>query len=181
MFTVQETRTRHSARHWLKLGLVTAICVGGALVSMAQPAPPNDNLTNAQVILGPSGTALGTNISATAQRGELPPVPGVPAQSTIWYVWTAPTSLAIDFNTRNSTDPSGAPLDTTLAVYALKNPGGPLSFANLGQIVANEDDPSGGVTSRVDFNANQGTTYYIQVGSVVNTNDNESQGYVTLN
>ncbi len=179
MFTVPETRMRRSARHWLKLGVAAVLCAGSALVSMAQPAPPNDNLTNAQVILGPNGNVQGTNLSATVAPGEPPPVPGVPAQSTIWYVWTAPISATIDFNTRNSTDPDGLPLPTTLAVYQLAFP--PLSFANLIQIAGNELDPSGGVTSRVDFQANRGTTYYIQVGSSLDTNDDESQGYPYLN
>ena len=180
MFTVQEIRARLAARHLIMFGAMAAICIGGALKSMAQPAPPNDNLANAQVILGVSGSVQGTNISATAQTGEPPPVAGVPAQSTIWYIWTAPISTTIDFNTRNSTDPDGLPLDTTLAVYVQKV-GGPVTFAKLGQVAGNEDDPSGGVTSRVDFNATMGTTYYIQVGSTTNVGDGFGQGFVNLN
>jgi uncharacterized delta-60 repeat protein len=58
-----------------------------------------------------------------------------------------------------------------LAVYTVK--GNTLNQANLVRVAGNEDDPSGGVTSRVDFQANLGTTYYIQVGSVLDTNDNQ--------
>jgi uncharacterized delta-60 repeat protein/uncharacterized repeat protein (TIGR01451 family) len=181
MFTVQKSGTRLAAKSWMAYWAVAAICAGSALESKAQPAPPNDNFTNAQIILGSSGSAQGTNLNATVEAGEPAPSTNGPAQSTIWYVWTAPYSTTVDFNTRNSTDPVGLPLDTTLAVYEQKNPFVPLSFANLTQVASNEDDPSGGVTSRVDFNAGLGTTYYIQVGSLTNTGDGYGQGYPFLN
>jgi uncharacterized delta-60 repeat protein/uncharacterized repeat protein (TIGR01451 family) len=179
MLHVQVSKTRRAARSWIALWFVAAVCAGSALESMAQPAPPNDNLTNAQVILGVSGTVQGTNISATVEPGEPAPVPGIPAQSTIWYVWTAPISAEIDFNTRGSTDPDGLPLDTTLGVYVLA--GKTLNDASLVQVAGNVEDPSGGVTSRVDFNATLGTTYFIQVGSIFDTNNGFSQGYPDLN
>jgi hypothetical protein len=162
---------------------VAAICACSALESQAQPAPPNDNLTNAQVIIGVSGSEQGTNLNATVETGEIFPIvtpagPVIP-QSTIWYAWTAPITTEIDFNTRNSTDANGQPLDTTLGVYVAKN--NVLSYANLVQVAGNVDDPSGGVTSRVDFQANLGTTYYIQVGSMLDTNDNLGQGFPDLN
>jgi hypothetical protein len=160
---------------------VVAFCGGSALDSHAQPAPHNDDLTNAQVILGVSGSVQATNINATVEAGELAPVNGVPAQSTIWYIWTAPITTTVDFNTRNSTDPDGLPLDTMLGIYTNSAPGQPVSFANLVEVTGNEDDPSGGVTSRVDFQALQGTNYYIQVGSTTNTADGYSQGFVHLN
>jgi uncharacterized delta-60 repeat protein/uncharacterized repeat protein (TIGR01451 family) len=179
MFIVQKSGTRRAAKSWMALWAVAAICLGSARDGKAQPAPPNDNLTNAQVILGVSGSVQGTNISATVEAGEPAPVTGVPAQSTIWYVWTAPITTEIDFNTRNSTDsPEGQPLNTTLAVYVVK--GNRLSDANLLQVVGNEDDPSGGVTSRVDFQAVLGTTYYIQVGSTIGP-DGSGQGFPNLN
>src|SRR5580698_5035019 len=112
MFTVQLSRTRRAGKSWAAMLALAAICGGSAIDSQAQPAPPNDNLTNAQVILGTTGSLQATNISATVEAGELPPLPGVPAQSTIWYVWTAPITGAFDFNTRNSTAPDGLPLDT---------------------------------------------------------------------
>lgn len=87
--------------------------------SQAQPPPPNDNLAHAQPIIGITGTVAGSNISATAELGEPAPAGGFPAQSTIWYVWTAPITTTIDFNTRGSTDPYGYELDTVLAVYRL--------------------------------------------------------------
>src|SRR5580658_6455551 len=116
MFTVQKSRMLRAPKQWIKLWALAAICLGSAREIKAQPAPPNDNFTNAQVILGVNGTVQGTNINATVQTGETGPVPGVAAQSTIWYIWTAPASMAIDFNTRNSTDADGLPLETMLGV-----------------------------------------------------------------
>ena len=178
MLTLQKSGTRRAARSWTALWAVMAFCGGGALESQAQIPPPNDNITNAQVILGSSGSAQGTNLNATAQIGE-PAVAGVPAQSTIWYVWTAPFTTEIDFNTRNSTDPGGLPLSTMLAVYTVK--GTNLSISNLTQVAGNQEDPSGGVTSRVDFPVTLGKTYLIQVGSTTNTSDGYGQGYTVLN
>ncbi len=159
---------------------MSAFYGGSALESQAQPAPANDNIANAQVIQGVSGAVQGTNLQATVEAGETIQVAGVLPQSTIWYVWTAPTSLRIDFNTRNSTDPYGLPLGTTLGVYTQKA-AGPLTVANLTLVAGNENDPSGGLTSRVDFNAAFGTTYLIQVGSTTNEGDGYAQGYPDLN
>jgi uncharacterized delta-60 repeat protein/uncharacterized repeat protein (TIGR01451 family) len=177
MFTVQNNSTRRAAGFLWGLA-VAALCGGGALESQAQPAPSNDDLANAQGILGVSGTAQGTNLNATVQVGEPAPLTTVPAQSTIWYVWTAPITTVIDFNTRNSTiTNSGAPLGTTLAVYKLKNTGAAVAFANLTQVVGDQNDANPDYqTSRVDFRASLGTTYFIQVGSASNI-----QGYPVLN
>src|SRR5579862_6924150 len=117
MFTVQLSRTRRAGMSWAATWAVAAFCGASALETQAQPAPPNDNLTNSQVILGVTGSLQATNISATVEAGEPAPVKGVPAQSTIWYVWTAPTTTTMDFNTRNSTDHDGLPLDTMLGIY----------------------------------------------------------------
>ena len=160
---------------------MAAFCVGGALESQAQTAPPNDNLTNAQGIVGISGSVQGTNLYATKETRETNLIAGVAVQSTIWYVWTAPVTAEMDLNTRNSTDPAGISLDTTLAVYRVKKTSGALAITNLSMVASNEDDPSGGVTSRVDFQAALGTTYYIQVGSLTNTGDGYGQGYPVLN
>lgn len=169
-----------ASQQWIKLWALAAICLGSAREIKAQPAPPNDNFTNAQVILGVNGTVQGTNINATVQTGETGPN-GAAAQSTIWYIWTAPISGTFDFNTRNSTDADGLPLETMLGVYVQKNPAKAASPANIIQIAGNVEDPSGGLTSRVDFSAQMGITYFIQVGSTLDTNDDQSQGSVTLN
>ena len=133
------------AAGWLIVALCAAFVLGlgSAQKASAQIPPPNDNLTNAQPLLGPTGTVIGTNINATAQSNEPPPFPGNPAQASIWYLWTAPYNTTIDFNTRGSVDPNtGNQLDTVLAVYQLT--GTPLAFSNLTLVANNDDDPSGG-------------------------------------
>ena len=180
MFTVNKSGMRRAAGSLAALSTAAAF-FACSLEGRAQSAPPNDNLTNAQVIVGVSGSVQGTNLFATTQSSEPAPVKGTNAQSTIWYAWTAPATATMDFNTRNSTDSQGQTLDTMLAVYRLKSSATSLTVANLTQITGNEDDPSGGVTSRVDFRAALGTTYYIQIGSLTNASDGSSQGYPVLN
>jgi uncharacterized repeat protein (TIGR01451 family)/uncharacterized delta-60 repeat protein len=159
-----------------------AFCFGSALQSQAQVPPPNDNLASAQALVGAVGTVTGTNLYATAQPGEPAPYPGNPAQCSIWYLWTAPFTTTIDFNTRGSTDPYGNQLDTVLAVYRLTS-GTNVAFTNLTLVAQNDDDPSGGVVSRVDFRATLETMYLIQVdGSVKYTGTGtNAQGYILLN
>jgi uncharacterized repeat protein (TIGR01451 family)/uncharacterized delta-60 repeat protein len=148
--------------------------------SKAQYPPPNDNLANAQGIIGVSGSVAGANLFATAQTNEPPPYPGSPAGASIWYEWTAPITTTIDFNTRGSTTPFGSDLDTVLAVYTLKA-GTNVSFANLALVAQNEDDPSGGVDSRVDFRATLGTLYLIQVDGASTSSGTNAEGYTVLN
>ncbi len=173
--------TQRIAKAAWTLCALAAICGGTALKTQAQPAPPNDNLTNAQGIVGLSGTVQGTNLQSTVQSKEPDPVPNVAPSNTIWYSWTAPVTTEMDFNTRGSVDSSGLPLFTMLGVYTQKA-AGTLSFTNLTKIAGNVLDASSNLfTSRVDFPATLETTYYIQVGSSVDAFDGESQGKVQLN
>lgn len=160
--------------------IVFAFLLAGALPSQAQVPPPNDNLANAQPLLGPSGSVTGTNLYATAQPGEPAPVLGNPAAASIWYVWTAPDSTTIDFNTRGSTDPLGNPLYTVLAVYKLKT-GANVAFTNMTRVASDAQDPSLLPTSRVDFPATLGTTYFIQVDGSSQETGTNAQGYIQLN
>ncbi len=170
------------ARSCATLAAAAALLAGIAPECQAQVPPPNDNLANAQAIVGLSGSVSGTNLFATAQTNEPAPYPGSAAGASIWYAWTAPVSTTIDFNTRGSSEPNGFSLDTVLAVYRLKA-GTNTAFTNLTVVAQNDDDPSGGVVSRVDFAAALGTLYLIQVdgspkATGTGTND---EGYITLN
>ncbi len=159
MFTLHNKILKQAGGLFVPLCLAAAFCAGTTMNVHAQPAPSNDNLANAQGISGSIGTISGPNLYATNQTGE--PTPDG-AGASIWYVWTAPITTTIDFSTRGSTDPvTGDPLDTVLAVYTLTS-GTNVTYANLTQVALNDDDPSGGVTSRVDFPVTVGQTYYIQ-------------------
>ena len=165
-----------------------AISFGLLLPAGAQPPqlpPPNDNLTNAQPLLGVSGSVNGNNHFATTQTGEPAPVPTIPSGASIWYLWTAPMSNYMTFDTRNSTDLYGNNLDTVMAVYSVPGNGSTLTLGSLTKVASNDDDPYGPVigqagVSRLSFSALPGTTYAIQVeGKIVAGVTNE--GYIVLN
>ena len=112
--------------------------------------PPNDNFANAQVIAGNMGSATGSNIGATKEPCE-PNHHGIPGGASVWYRWTAPVGGNATFDT------FGSNFDTVLAVYTGNN------LCSLTHIASNDDDPIGGLRSRVSFNAVAGTTYHIAV------------------
>ena len=178
------------------LTLFCAILAWGALSpfdSHAQTPPSNDNFVNAQGINGLSGSVVGNNLNATAEPNEPLPCPNstngdnypFQASATIWYVWTAPASATINFNTRGSVDSSGNQLPTLMTVYTGPN-GQPATLANLNEVTYtsggqiffaegdSQSDPAGGVDSWVYFPAVEGTTYYIQI-------DGDSDGQTSTN
>jgi uncharacterized repeat protein (TIGR01451 family)/uncharacterized delta-60 repeat protein len=182
MFTLHNKILKRAGGLFMPLWLAMAFYAATAMDVHAQPAPPNDTLTNAQVIFGISGTVYGTNLYVPLQT-TAPAQDPFPEQYSIWYVWTAPITGMFDFNTRDSTDINGNPLDTVLAVYTLTS-GANVSLTNLTLVAANENDPNTAYagTSRVDFSATLGTVYFIQVdGSQENSPGTNAQGYITLN
>ena len=110
-------------------------------------APPNDDFADATVLPG-FGTLLGTNVGATAEAGE-PDHAGATGGTSLWWVWTAPSNVAVALDT------FGSDFDTLLAVYV-----GP-DVSNLAAVVSN--DQAGGDQSRVTFDAVSGTVYRIAV------------------
>jgi hypothetical protein len=61
----------------------------------AEAAPPsNDNFADAQVV-GPAVpiAIAGTTVDATAEAGEPPAFSTNPPQNTVWFSWTAPSSM----------------------------------------------------------------------------------------
>ena len=110
--------------------------------------PSNDNFAGVG-ISGADGTASGNNTNATGQTGE-PNIAGSPADTSVWYSWTAPENGPTTFNVRD------AAFDTTLHVFT----GG--SFAGLASVASN-DDFNGTLQSKVSFTALAGTTYRIAV------------------
>jgi hypothetical protein len=129
----------------------------------ASTAPPNDNFANAQVINGNSGSATGSSVGATKEAGE-PNHAGKTGGASIWYQWQAPSSGSVTITT------AGSNFDTLLGVYTGSSVGA------LTTIAGNDDDPGGGVASRVTFNAVAGTNYRIAVDGF-----NGLTGSITLN
>ena len=110
--------------------------------------PANDNFAGSG-ISGADGTVFGSNTDATGQTGE-PNIAGSPADTSVWYSWTAPENGPTTFNTRD------AAFDTTLHVFTGS------SFGTLASVASN-DDFNGTLQSKVSFNAAAGTTYRIAV------------------
>ena len=110
--------------------------------------PSNDNFAGTG-IAGADGTVFGSNTDATGQTGE-PSIAGSPADTSVWYSWTAPENGPTSFNLRD------AAFDTTLHVFTGS------SFGTLASVASN-DDFNGTLQSRVTFNAVAGTTYRIAV------------------
>ena len=102
-----------------------------------------------QVVSGPQGSVVGGNVGATLDATEQDHFPPGLAQKTVWYRWTAP------FWGYTSFDTIGSGFDTMLAVYQ-SSPGAATALAK-------DDDSGGSGTSRVEFFANSGTTYFIAV------------------
>ena len=124
MLTLQERILKRARGLFTPLWLaVVFFCAGAALDVQAQAPPPNDNLTNAQIIAGTSGIVYGDNLNATIETNVVygavttnEPTP-YGGGASIWYLWTAPITTTMDFSTRYSTEVSGDELGTAMAVY----------------------------------------------------------------
>ncbi|HUG11881.1 MAG TPA: immunoglobulin domain-containing protein [Opitutaceae bacterium] len=115
----------------------------------AGSTPGNDDFANALTIPGAGGNTSGTNLGGTKQTGE-PDHGGDAGGHSVWWKWTAPA----DGLARLST--AGSSFNTLLAVYL----GG--SVNTLAEVTSSDDDGEL-ITSRVEFEAVSGTTYWIAV------------------
>ena len=160
--------------------------VNGFTLSWQRLLPPaNDDFADAITLTGAIGEATGTNIGATIDNGEYS-YAGLDEDDDgggeVWWKWTAPASGTVVFDT------FGSDYDTSISVYT----GGTLE--SLDRVAYNDDYRyydydddyydddyyyddyyyddddyyddymSRVVTSRVEFEAEDGTTYYIAVG-----------------
>ncbi|HEY5914036.1 MAG TPA: Ig-like domain-containing protein [Verrucomicrobiae bacterium] len=122
-------------------------------------APPNDDFARRFTLMGSQVQTVAFNYGATLEPGE-PNPQQPPAGATLWWQWTAsgtgPTTI----------DTTGSTFDTCLAVYQ------GTSLPSLVLVAGNDDAatvPGSAVNfaSRLTFDAHGGTTYQIQVGSVM--------------
>ncbi len=131
------------------------------------PAPANDNFANRVAITGFNTTATGTNVGATKEVGEADHA-GNSGGRSVWWTWVAPSNGTATVTT------AGSSVDTLLAVYS----GSAISALTL--IAGNDQDPAGGNTSRVTFNATAGSTYHFAVDGT-NTGLSIAAGTISLN
>jgi hypothetical protein len=149
--------------------------------SVAPPSPPppvdNDNFANAFVLVGCSGTALGTNLNTTRESGEpnhLSLSNSGAGTHSIWYQWQAPSTGSVNFTTL------GSAYDTVLAVYTGN------SVNSLSVVIQNDDIPDvpgqpHQVTSSVTFSVVAGNIYRIAVDGFDNGGDGGDMGPLKLN
>lgn len=124
----------------------------GWLMINVKSLPGADGFTNSQPISAISNTVQGLSFGSSREVGE-PFHANLRTSNSVWYVWKAPVSGIVTFDTRGST------FDTVLAVYT----GSTLS--GLRELTS--DDDSGGFhASRVQWNAQGGTEYRIAIDGV---------------
>jgi hypothetical protein len=114
------------------------------------PRPPNDAFAAAFPLAGSTFSTRGSNQDATLEPGEPAHDPLAGGQS-VWWTWLAPATGPVVLSTR------GSDFDTVLAVYTGE------AVDDLIWIAANDQDPAGGDTSSVWFEARAGTRYAIAV------------------
>ncbi len=114
----------------------------------------NDDFANAGDLgNGPTATATGHNVGATAEAGE-PPHAGREPDVSLWWKWTAPATGDVTVHTL------GSSVDTVLGVYTG-------SAVDALTLVAENDDGTGiGGASRVEFSAVAGVTYFLVADAV---------------
>ena len=124
--------------------------------------PANDDFSDAEEIVGLSGSVTGFNINGTSSAGEfLNDVYG--SESTVWYRWIAPATARVRFDT------VGSDFDTVLGV--LEDAGN-----GMQRSVGVSDDEGILRTSKVEFQAISGRMYWISVGGY-----SSSEGNIVLN
>jgi hypothetical protein len=124
---------------------------GSIILTIEAPVrPPNDNFADRIALSGPTVLTHGTNRKATREEGE-PMHAGEPGGKSVWWTWTAPLSGPTIITTL------GSDFDTLLSV------GVGDVIDDLTLVAANDQDPLGGDTSRVTFEARAGTRYEIAV------------------
>ena len=125
-------------------------------------SPTNDNFADAITLSGKAGSVEGKNINATSEAIDDSLGFGL---ATVWWKWTASSSATMQFDT------FGSEFDTMLGIYVLDD-------GTLTEVAFNDEDEYGEIEygeSRVKFNANAGTTYYIGISGY-----SDDQGFITL-
>jgi Ca2+-binding RTX toxin-like protein len=150
---VTRSRTETRKRGYLGRRLVALLTLSLAAMlwpAAASAAPANDDFANAQVITGPIGRVIGSNVAATKELGE-PDHADNPGGHSIWCSWTAPADGAVVFTT------AGSSFDTLLAAYT------GAAVNALTPVAANDDGAQVGPRSLISFPVSESVTYQIAV------------------
>lgn len=122
----------------------------------------NDFFANFLTLAGSSGTVAGRNTTARREAGE-PGFPGGNGTNSVWFCGQVPLGGLLRFDTE------GSNFDTLLAVYTGSR------ITNL-VLVASDNDSGTNKTSRLYFQAEAGTNYWVVVDGV-----NGQSGFYRLN
>jgi len=122
------------------------------------PPPLNDSFNDRIELTGERVSLAGSTFSASVESGETNLLRSSAGKS-IWWSWTPPPTPVPGRPVTIST--AGSTFDTFLAVYTNALPHMAPTFAKLRSVAENDNDPIGGVSSRVTFVPVPGTTYYI--------------------
>jgi hypothetical protein len=162
------------ARNGARLAAIVSLIVVAGLVTAAAAtaAPPaNDDLADAVVLSGASGSSSGTDVEATFETDEQSGLTetefGTQTSGDVWFSWTAPSTGFVAFRTTNPGD--NVNLDTVLAAHTGND------ITALTTVVVDDDDGEG-FMSRIVFNATAGTTYAIGVGAFLTDPVSFTQG-----
>jgi hypothetical protein len=124
---------------------------------LLHPVPPNDRFAEAEALAGGTGTTDGTTWASTVEPGE-PAPSGTSPDGTVWYSWRAPATGAARITVTPGFGRSSAQQVTVFTGDAIS------SLVSLGTdgtgVIGLDVGSSGG---QVDFSAQGGTTYLVQV------------------
>lgn len=129
--------------------------------------PANDDFADAVSFSTPAlpespVTLLGNNLGAGLESGEPAVSNNFHSTNTVWWKWRATVSARMQFDTE------GSDFDTYLQLFT----GSSVDSLTL---VGADDDSGSGRTSRLDWEATSGTTYYVRVSGY-----NNASGQISL-
>jgi uncharacterized delta-60 repeat protein len=131
-------------------------------VNPVSVAGTNNAIAKAWKLTGASGSIFDNNVLATAEPFETAGI-GLFGTNSMWYIWTAPSSGLVTFDTR------GSSFDTVLDVYVGTNQ--PTYFSRY-----ENDDFLALRSSQVTLPVIAGQTYQISVNGF-----NNARGFIRLN
>jgi hypothetical protein len=113
--------------------------------------PANGAFASPQVMEGSEGELTGNNTFSEPPEPDEPNHAGQHGGRSLWYTWRpGATGTAV-------IDTSGSDFDTLLAVYAGE------SLSTLREVISNDDESRGTMTSRVSFELDENTEYRVAV------------------
>jgi sugar lactone lactonase YvrE len=121
------------------------------------PRPVNDHFDNAEVIVDLNSSVTGSNLAATADVGEPPPV--FQGTNSVWWKVTVPGGIGVNFNT------FGSSFDAALTVFT------GTSLADLVVVGKDLTEPKASY-SNFFLKTTQETTYYLRVAGYNNASGN---------